>query len=420
MAGRAAMFNEMSRADVAAGTNSAPLSRSAMYTILTTCPPYGSRNVGDALIERRTKELVRREKGPVEFRTIFREESLEPHLDRINAGRAVLMPAFPVRDTPMHPGTYRLVEDLSRIRVPMIPVGANWNVYPGDARSREETRYSEQTVEFLRYVADGVEHLSCREYRTCSVLARHGIDNVRMTGDPAWFMLSAMGRSMRRPERISRLVFSPPLSPFYAGQAERVMRMLRELFPSAELYCAFHLLDTSSTDDGSGKSENSAAMTSDVAAKNRAIRDSAEELGYEVKQMAGSVENLDVYGECDLHVGYECHAHLNFFSRRIPSVLIAEDARGVGFTDTLGVGGFTGFARAQTVPESRKKEITSGYCTSLQELELAPPSNRVRGEVKEFLIQELESRFRRYVGLGARLDDVYENRMRPFIRSLPG
>src|SRR5690606_20861038 len=132
-----------------------------------------------------------------------------------------------------------------------------------------------------------------------------------------------------------------------------------------------------------------------------------------------NLENLEYYQTCDLHVGYECHAHLNFFSRRIPSVLIAEDARGVGFNYTLGIGGVTGFLRAQTESSMGNKTITSGYCTSIEELVLAPPKTNLHIEIKDFLTHELESGFRKYIGLAAVLDDVYENRMKPFIKSLP-
>ncbi len=390
-----------------------------MYTVITTCPPYGSRNVGDKLIEQRLKELVTAEKGDADFLTVFREEPLDAYLEQINGSRAVLLAGFPVRDTPMYPGTYRLVEDLSRIRVPLIPVGANWNVYPGDRQSRLGVKYSDETVSLLRYIADRVETVSCREYYTCEVLARHGIGNTVMTGDPAWYLLSAMGRPMHRPRRVERVVFSPPLSPFYLEQAQQVMRMLARLFPEAERCCAFHLLDAVSGGDSSGKSERSAAMHPDVTTKNQAIRASAKELGFEVREMAGDLRRLDYYESCDLHVGYECHAHLNFLSRRRPSVLIAEDARGVGFNYTLGVGGFTGFVRAQEQAAVTRKAITSGYCTSLAELALAPPSTTVHLAIEAFLAEELGSGFRRYAGLGPYLDDLYETCMKPFIRSLP-
>lgn len=387
------------------------------YTVLTTCPDYGSRNVGDQLIEIRLKELLEREKGDCQFLTLFREEPLDAHLEKIHATRAILMPACPVRDTPMHPGTYRLVDDLTRIRLPMIPVGANWNVYPGDAQSRREGAYSKPTVEFLHHLAGQVDRFSCREFHTQRILVKYGIKNTCFTGDPAMFHLPYLGRPFRRPTTVDRLVFSPPLSPYYTEQALHLLDSLAELFPTARRYCAFHLEDLETST--SKRSENSAAMTPEVTAKNSRLRHKARELGYEVRHLAGDVAKLKFYEECDLHVGYECHAHLYFLSCRLPSVLIAEDARGVGFNYTLGVGGFSGFERSTQPRRPERKTMTSGYCTSIDELATAPPRTDLDGEVVGFLREELETGFRRYTGLATFLDETYETGLRPFLQSLP-
>jgi hypothetical protein len=397
-----------------------------MYTILTTCPDNGSRNVGDKLIEVRTKEMIKREKGDDEFFTIFREEPLEPHLETINRSKAVIMP-LAVRDTPMYPGTYRLTEDLSAIKVPLIPIGACWNVYPGDSKSREMVQYSEKTVDFLHYLARGVEKFSCREHYTVDILKKHGVRNAYFTGDPAWFHLPSMGIPLRRPKEINRVVFSGPLSPYYLDQAKSIITIIAELFPRAERYCAMHLADAGAAGGGAAgaaergavKSENSAAMSPEVARKNREIRKRAEAQGFSILEMAGDIEKLNFYEGCDLHVGYECHAHLFFFSRRIPSVLIAEDARGVGFNYSLGCGGFTGFVRAQEERKVKAKSHTSGYSTSVEELVLAPPRNDIDREVKGFLLEETETNFCRYLGLDTLLDTLYRERMRPFISALP-
>jgi hypothetical protein len=388
-----------------------------MYTVLTTCPPYGSQNVGDKLIEQRTRELIAAHKGENEFHVLFREEPLDAHLYMINASRALLLPAFPVRDTPMYPGVYRLVADLGRIHVPLIPIGANWNTYPGDAHSRAIVNYSAPTVSFLHYVAGQVSQVSCREHYACAILARHGVANTIMTGDPAWFDLASLGRPMARPQAIERLAFSPPLSPYYVEQAEALMRLLAERFPAAQRFCAMHLADADRSPGG--KAENSAAMSQPVAAKNRRVRALAAELGYEVLELAGRPDLLSLYDGMDLHVGYECHAHLYFLSKRRPSVLIAEDARGVGFLYTMGGGGFEGFARAQYETALTRKSHTSGYCTTLAELAFAPPRADLAAVVGQFLAEEAESGFHRYAGMAAYLDETYERVMSPFIHALP-
>ena len=60
------------------------------YTVLTTYPGHrSSANVGDQLIEFAAKRLVEREKGPVRFLTIFREDPLESRLAEVNASAAI-------------------------------------------------------------------------------------------------------------------------------------------------------------------------------------------------------------------------------------------------------------------------------------------------------------------------------------------
>ena len=112
--------------------------------------------------------------------------------------------------------------------------------------------------------------------------------------------------------------------------------------------------------------------------------------------------------------------HLFCYRKRIPSVLVAEDARGTGFTYTLGTGGFPAYLRAQPVPVNQEqKKVTSGYATSLEEYSIAPADMGIDRSIRDFLEEEIESGFRRYIGMGGYLDDVYESVMKPFIRSLP-
>ena len=392
------------------------------YTVLSTYPGHrSSANVGDHLIAVALEKLIRREKGDVEFLTIFREDPLDDQLDEINRTAAILMPAFPIRDgTPFYPGCYRLIDDLDRIKVPMIPVGANWNVYPGDSYSRKTTQYSQETTRFLHRVASGVSQFSCREYYLMEVLRQHGIENTVMTGDPTWYDPDFFGVPLHRPHRIETLVFSPPLSAFYGNQAAECLEMLTEMFPDANRYCAFHLADPTSSPFDDKNPTNDASMRSDVAEKNALIRAAAVASGYEILEMAGDVKELDFYRECDLHVGFECHAHLSFLRQRRPSVLIAEDARGVGFNYTLGVGGCDGFERAKNVAVRPPREGgTSGYCVSREEWDVAPAREDVIQVVRAFLEEELQSGFRRYLGLTDRIDETYEKVMAPFLRSLP-
>jgi len=400
-----------------------------MYIVLTTMPKQGSGNVGDLLIELSLRELVTRETGEREFVTFFREEPLDAHLDLIAQAKAVLMPGFAIRDLPMTPGCYQLVDDWSRIRTPLVPVGANYNVYPGDAVTREQVTYSPGTRAFLEYVSRQYPTVSCRERHTLRVLARQGITNTAMTGDPAWFDPACFGQPMRRPREVCKVVFTPPLSPFYADQAEAMMRVIAEVFPAAQRYCAFHMADADALpqlrregaiDDGDGElAERSAAMSQAVLAKNRRVRTWCRELGFEVREASFDLGRIAFYGDCDLHVGYECHAHLYFLRKRIPSLLIHEDARGVGFTDTMGGMGVNGFRRQTQSVSMARKAVTSGYCTSPEEYQTAPCDPGAPERVRRLLNEELASGFRRCSEIGQFIDEIYRTAMGPFLRALP-
>lgn len=391
-----------------------------MYTILTTFPRSGCGNVGDKLIEEAVKSLVAAVRGDSEFLTIFREDDLTGQLPAINRTRAVLMPAFPIRDLPVWPGVYRLTPRLGDIRVPLIPIGANWNTYPGDYFDRSTVVYSPETAAFLRHTAGPAGVISCREYHLCRILRRHGIANPIMTGDPAWFDLDCLGKPMKRPAVVKKLVFTPPLSAFFEDQAHALLSMLAELFPAAEKYCVFHLADCITNPLAPGeRSDNSLAMSPEVAAKNESIRNFARRKDFQVIMGNHELARIAFYRDCDLHVGYECHAHWGFLRQRLPSVLIAEDARGVGFAYTGGVGGFEGFARQEFPAAPLRPRDTSGYCGSREEYRRAPADPNLASRVREFLEDELESAFRRFSGVAAFLDETWEKRMKPFLASLP-
>ncbi len=49
----------------------------------------------------------------------------------------------------------------------------------------------------------------------------------------------------------------------------------------------------------------------------------------------------------------------------------------------------------------------------------APADMGIGEEIRNFLEEEIESGFRRYIGMGRYLDDVYQSSMKPFIHSLP-
>ena len=389
-----------------------------MYTILTSFPKTGCGNVGDELIEVAVKQIFKKELGEEDFLVFFREDDVTEHIERINKTKGVLLNAFPIRDLPIYPGVYKLTDRLEDIIVPLIPIGSNYNVYPGDYYDRITLSYSKETVDFLKHVSDQNEVISVREYLTEQVLNRHGISNTLMTGCPSFYDFNYMGKKMSRPSNVRKVVFTPPMSYCYKDQAIKVMDTIAKIFKNAEKICCFICGDSKTTPLCDNMvSDNSAAMNPEVALKNMAIRKHGEELGFKTVLASHDIRRIDFFDECDLHIGYDCHGALSFIRRRKPSVMIAEDARGTGFIYTLSLPEFFGYKRLKYQPQE-KPTNTSGYCDSDELFLIADADMTLPDRLEAFLTEQIACNFRRYMGVADIIEDTYHSSMKPFIKSL--
>lgn len=365
-----------------------------MYTILTTWPENGSGNVGDRLITESAKSFIEHEIGDVDYLQLFREEPLEPHLSEINSGEAVLLPGFAIRE-PIHPETYRLVDDLSKIEVPIIPLGTGWKSYPGDFLDNKTIEYNQETIEFIKKLSNKIPYISTREYYTNRVLTRHGISNTLMTGDCAWYDPESFGDSLHRPDNVQNIVFTTPHSSHYEGQAIDMIEMLTEEFPNATLYCSFH---------------------SELTSHEENIRNAAEERGFEIVHAASDLSAIEFYANADLHVGYRVHGHIAFLRKRRPSVLLSEDGRGVGFSETLGHKIFPAFTRHIAESAINNMNIEKVLQKTIERRRIA--SSTVVEEVRQYLQEEQKTGFRRLQHIPFVIDETYQN-MQKVISSIP-
>ncbi|MCK4709824.1 MAG: hypothetical protein KAU21_14490, partial [Gammaproteobacteria bacterium] len=104
----------------------------------------------------------------------------------------------------------------------------------------------------------------------------------------------------------------------------KLMTILRNTFPNAEIICSFHRGILPDKHTGLKRSIAYLRMTYD-----------AKKLGFKVVDTSFSLKKIGFYKDTDLHVGYRVHAHLDFISRRKPSVLINEDGRGLGMVESM-------------------------------------------------------------------------------------
>jgi hypothetical protein len=177
----------------------------------------------------------------------------------------------------------------------------------------------DRDVEFLASIVARAPFLGARDRLTASILSRSRLAPVRVGGDPAWYDLDRLDEPLIAPAIVRAVTFTPPANPVYEEQAADVLRSLHGRHPDAEITVVEH------RDERIGLARAAAAV------------------GAGFLDASGSALGMGLHDHADIHVGYRVHAHLYRLSRGQPSYLIAEDSRGRGALDMLGLLGALGF-----------------------------------------------------------------------------
>lgn len=146
---------------------------------------------------------------------------------------------------------------------------------------------------------------------------------------------------MKQPSEIKKILITAPHQAIYFEQLIDIIYYLNKKFPQAEFTYSTHTLPDRAYDFSKIKSQKINITTIDTS------QDSSK---------------LDFYKDFDLHVGYRLHGHIKCLSIGIPSILIAEDSRGLGQKFTLNnLGVFTAFDDDFICKSKSKKQKSLKY-----------------------------------------------------------
>jgi len=373
-----------------------------MYVLLKRA----KKNVGDFLIGQRAQALVEAVKPDHELKVLDAWKPLDPHLDLLNEAAAVIICGGPGIQSRSYPSVYPLVTPLERLTTPIAMLGSGWQGTPGDEQTVRDFQFTSDSMRLLRRV-DGAHLLAVRDYISERVLRRAGLSNITMTGCPAWHHLPSRGKAMHVPTELKEVVFTPPRNRLYANQCRQLMSGLRRWLPDATLYCCFHRGVT--VDQYSSAAE---------AQDNQIMLGFAREYDYQIRDTSYDLDKISFYDRCDLHVGYRVHGHLDFLSRRRPSLLLSEDSRGRGACEALGLRAFPAWRRRPMVDYLQYVPTRVGHSLRRRfgPFEADPT---IADQALAYLQQEADSGFRRYAGIPTILDRTYEQSMHPFLSQLP-
>lgn len=204
-----------------------------------------------------------------------------------------------------------------------------WGVGSYLSDDRDEIVWNElfkgQVKEILQYVNNnGV--LGCRDYISRRVLMNNGLNNIIMTGCPAWYYDNIKNKNKSLP--IKKIVFSDAgitkdndIAEEKYIQTINLLEYIMEKFEGAELVYSF----------------NNGIKTKYSYRFNTEILSFLREKGIAYMDLSKSSENFAFYDDFDLHIGYRLHSHIYSISHKIPSFLICEDARGIGYNKLFGL-----------------------------------------------------------------------------------
>ena len=344
------------------------------HLVLTTFPEHKSANVGDALIAQSFTALVRHLGLVDETEERFRADPSMPDVLGEFGSLPIFLPGMSVSNN-FYPALYTLHPDFDRIPKGLIPFGCTWQHPIGFPEHFERSVLEGDSLRLLKQIADTTGPIATRDHSAELILARNGVPAMTV-GDCAWYHLPSHGKPMRSTRTIKRVAVTTPHHVPLTQQSIALVASVRELYPSAEINLVTH---------------------SKISIHNKQIIAAAAEFDVSAIAAAGDLSIFEKYEDYDLHVGHRLHGHIGFLRRRIPSVLIMEDARSRGFGSSIPVGCFPGFRPASSVDEVE-----------------ADPNTVAR--VAEFLRQETRDGFMRYVGVAPYLDRMLDDLVLPQLR----
>jgi hypothetical protein len=376
-----------------------------MYVLLTGA----KKNAGDFFIAHAAKRLFERLAPDPEHQELPSWMPLGKNLDLVNSGRALVLCGGPAFQKDIGQRIYPILDDLHAIKVPIIAFGLGWKAVPGDEYDVETFVFPAATEPLFVRLRNDFPYAGCRDYLTWRILRRNGFANACMTGCPTWYDPDHLGKPLVIPQDVRRIVFTPAESPRFRGQSMGMMQRVKDLFPHATTVCSFH------------RGWVADAHTTQAHADNaRLLKGEADRLGWEAMDASGSLDAMDRYCQYDLHIGYRVHAHYKFLSVRRPSFLIAEDSRGRGAMEAMGLPGVLGWTPSAQFrffqdhfphPAALRLVRRRGGGFSI--------SSSAACQLERLIEEELSTTFARFDGALAVIDATW-NRMLEMIRSMPG
>ncbi|MCP3028414.1 polysaccharide pyruvyl transferase family protein [Halobacillus sp. A5] len=365
------------------------------YLILSTFGYTGSRNSGDDLISKSLIRLLTRVKGKQAGFDVFSlvDHSIKDIRD-IEKYHAVIAPAM--RPTvqgsrTLPPARAMILEMAIKHNIPFYAVGSGWGTYPGSLKQAKNQRLTKEEKAQLTAITGDNGSVSCRDFMTEVLLKNNGIPCYGTTGDCALFDTKSIGRPLNIPKKIQSIAVSLPHNQHHWPACYQLALQLKREF-ACTVYLTFH-----------GYYGKLSSLIDPEWDTNEV----------QIKDLSGGAEKLSFYQKVDVHIGFRLHGHIWFLRKRKPSLLIAEDGRGMGHLITVNGLGYSAASKATW--EKAGECITFSKETMYKHKENEP--NIVKAI--EMFKQENARGYPITKNSLRKIDNLWHNQMKPLIQQLP-
>lgn len=281
-------------------------------------------NSGDFLIEQRSKELLEAITD-AEVDILKRNISYDDKVDVLNGYDMIVFAGGPIFQRNIYPKRIPFVRKLTKINTPIRIFGGGWKGYNISHRVMyKKYKFTKEMMSFIDNISKQYP-LGCRDWYTMRTLQKSNVKNLIMTGCPAWYDLSRID-SLKLDKKYNDSTISdsvtigisdpalPCNKPYFYGLVNFIVRK----YHNANIKLFFRR-----------------GISKEDLAKVKLLCKEYSKLAY--VDLSGSAEGFKQYNQCFLHIGFRVHAHIYNLSQGNVSVLINEDARGIGVNHALGI-----------------------------------------------------------------------------------
>jgi polysaccharide pyruvyl transferase WcaK-like protein len=269
-------------------------------------------NVGDYLIFERAIKIIKANDLKKEH-TFFYGDSSKP-LDAqfkstfLNKIDGIIIPGGPRIRNNMYPLTYPLCKEIFQKKIPIYILGGGTKII----QNLNSIKPFDKKTNFLLNYINKFSPVGCRDIYTKNYLNKLGFKTI-LNGCPAWYDLNYLNKTNKK-KSIKKILFSVPGNSNFFNQSIFIFKKIKKDYPNYKYFVSFN----------HGFNEKYASLKKEI-----------EKIGLKPIDLSKDTSKLSIYDKMDFHIGYRVHTHIYFLSHKKPSIIFAEDSRGIGIMNTL-------------------------------------------------------------------------------------